>query len=355
MEKKEIARLALIAVIIAGVFIGIAFVQTEKLKKSIQGIEINTREKMGSFNQSFQKRFDELTKKNEKLGKEIEAFDKKIENFYQWLYDGRYDSAPFLINYSQIEELKNLTTVIYVKGNYQWKWISVFKGERFEEKGEEKDVIGRGTGIFINNYLLTAAHVVNDEEKEEETKEENYYSKYWEKWTVKEIFFIHNGERMEAKRVFLNETVDVALLEVPKELRIPKRITKGNDSQVNVGNFLYQVGSLGLEGLRISEEEIGTPVIYIQEGIIGTTTPLTYIKEKEMPWEEPFPWDPVNLLSVTTGGKPGDSGGMIVAFRDGQPELIGMIVGGMGEKVAFAIKISVIEKTLSEAGLEIFK
>ncbi len=148
---------------------------------------------------------------------------------------------------------------------------------------------GYGLGFYKGNKLITAAHILNNETQ---------------------VFL--NNEELEV--IHKDRENDIAIIDVPQKyiLHEPKL---GNSDELEVGNVIVAVGiPKGVRKIaRLNR-------IVAEDGCDCLLTGRHVGKENEF-----LIW---GILS------PGDSGGPVFAFRDGEPEIVGMmksLYGSYGE------------------------
>lgn len=249
-----------------------------------------------------------------------------------FLYDGRYDFSPFLFQGGFDGEASD--------------WPRVFaNGRPFtidpDTKDEEISEVSKGTGrvIVIPPYVLTTDHVIDLRiitaivatplgprqigQIADGVKEEEY-------WLLRE----ENGLRIPLKKIVLSAENDLALFEMPSDYSISNSITLGKSDELEVGHWLFILGSPGLFGS------------FVREGIVSSIHvkfPNSVIQQLHI-----SEWLTESLIAFSRPAEPGDSGSMVVALRDGKPEIVGIVNLGwdsLGTMVAIDRVIEKIKET----------
>lgn len=226
---------------------------------------------------------------------------KKVLSTYEQCFDGQYDNGTRCLEID-LEEA--------VKGVYP---LSTALIQEIDGGGRILSY-GGGTGIlFEEGYLLTAYHVAHRERAADQQT----------------LVYLNAPE----SRFFLEEVAgdkgkDFSLLKIVG--MVPDIETYksgiGNSDDLKMGNVTYLFGNAVGKGLAL------------REGIVSRTdfnyAPPGYFYED---------------LGVSNGSVNGDSGGPVFALRDGNVELIGILVTGVrGARLDNLIGINTILEKLEE-------
>ena len=219
--------------------------------------------------------------------------------------DGLYDNNNALVDeseYSLEEVLESIELVVH----------EVYYSISYETIDGKVNYLFRnasvmGTGIVIEKkdgkaYILTNNHVTSEKKFSEDSVDIPSDAKWVRvQKTRDEIYIAQYGlfdDKVYAKEVVSNSTLDAALLEVDGTgfKKFPYKI--GNSDDLRPGDFVWLAGNpLGLED-------------YAMPG---------HVSKIEYPWN-------YNWFMVASDVQPGFSGGAVIAIRDGEYELVGMVV-----------------------------
>lgn len=226
-----------------------------------------------------------------------------------FICDGRYDFSPFLF-----------------RGGFDGEdsdWPRIFANGRpftIDPDTKEEKVSGtsKGTGraIVIFPYVLTLNHIIDlkkirtvvmapfapqlIEEKADGAKEEEY-------WLSRE----ENGLKIPLKKIVLLDKDDLALFEMPLDYSINNSLILGRSGELEVGHWLFILGSPGLLGS------------FVREGIVSSIHvkfPISMAQQLHI-----SEWLTESLIVFSRPAEPGDSGSIVVALRDGKPEIVGIV------------------------------
>jgi S1-C subfamily serine protease len=241
--------------------------------------------------------------------------------------DGKYDNHVFFVDPEKMDLEIIFKSIVKLHTHCLMKKID-------QETAEEMEIEFEGIGLVIGNWILALNHVVNRCdcavcEMPNATLPENISEK---------TYLVHNDELVLIKRLYKNpEENDIALFGAPDNvplLSFPYPI--GNSDELKVGNFLYQIG-----------DRIGFYVV--KEGIVSSTQgpPEKFIKKK---W-----YNALDSFMITNGINAGDSGSPVIAIRDGNFELVGLVQGEFTnlKRMGWAIRINTICETLKKEGFDI--
>lgn len=254
-----------------------------------------------------------------------------------FLYDGRYDFSSFLFQGGFDGEASD--------------WPRIFANSRpftidQDTKEEKISEVSKGTGrvIVIPPYVLTLNHVIDVkiiktfiitptgpqriEKRADGAKEEEY-------WLLRE----ENGLRIPLKKVMLLEENDLALFEMPSDYSISNSLALGKSGELEVGHWLFILGSPGLFGS------------FVREGIVSSTHvkfPSSVIQQLHI-----GEWLTESLIAFSRPAEPGDSGSIVVALRDGKPEIVGIVNIGWDSLGTMVAIDRVIEKIRETTGIDL--
>lgn len=172
----------------------------------------------------------------------------------------------------------------------------------------EKQEIGGGTGFIVDSegYILTNRHVVNDEEAD---------------YTV----MMNDGEKIEAKVLAKDDYLDVAILKIDTEKKLPT-IKLGNSDSLKIGQTVIAIGN-----------SLGEFRNTVSKGIVsGLKRSLDasdgYGKSETL--EE--------VIQTDAAVNPGNSGGPLLNLN-GQAIGINVAMAQGAENIAFSIPINEIK------------
>jgi len=219
------------------------------------------------------------------------------------LKDGKYD-----VNDNFIEEFDLLDGAVEYKTKIKYKTSSSDKENEFN---------GYGLGFRKGNKLITDSHLINSQPIRMRTPF-GIISMPTETLST-EVYF---GED-EGGIIYDNEEKDTALIELPKE--IGREYPLGDSDQLETGDVIASVGkSFGKRMLVKPGRVVSKDGITDYAGFDEKETFLNWYKNM-----------------------PGDSGGPIYAFRDGEPEIIGKVLA-MHNGIGVNHKINHIKKLVGK-------
>ncbi|QQG45878.1 MAG: trypsin-like peptidase domain-containing protein [Candidatus Niyogibacteria bacterium] len=157
---------------------------------------------------------------------------------------------------------------------------------------------GRGLAINEGRLLLTLTHVVKHPPSLQVMTP--FGPTIIPAKKISEETFIMVGGReykLDPLYVSADGIVEVALFEIPPFLKVPFfPYSIGNSNKLSLGNFIYIVGDPASSGVNV------------REGIVSSLT----ASENQ------------DTARISNGIYPGDSGGPVVAIKDGEFELVGL-------------------------------
>lgn len=173
--------------------------------------------------------------------------------------------------------------------------------------------LGLGSGIIISKkgYILTNQHVVGSN-------------------TKKCYVTTDNGNNYDAKIIWSNEDIDLAIIKVETNFDIS--INLGNSNSVRVGEKVYAIGNpIGYEFQRT-----------VTGGIISAVDRTVKIKEEDESYSYMS-----NLIQTDATINPGNSGGPLIN-ESGEVVGINTIKITSAEGIGFAIPINIIKPIISK-------
>jgi len=221
--------------------------------------------------------------------------------------DGKYDFTDDLLN--------NMEELLY--GNIEYKTKIKYKLKEGKAPREEENF---GCGFRVGNKLITADHLITMEELRENTPFGVYKIPVD---TLDRKVYFPDGE---GEIIYRNPENDLALIEMPSEHG--REYPLGNSDELEPGHIISSVGKS--DSIK---EIVKTSRIVSKDG------DYQLLISKKM--------GPENVFLVWAQNYPGDSGGPVYAFRDGNPEVVGQILAvhrGIGEDR----KINHIKKLLKK-------
>lgn len=247
--------------------------------------------------------------------------------FFNDLHDGLYDNSALLVDHRQQSLDKIISSVYLLKSRGKFKTL----------EGVLAQAESQGIGVAIGeNIVITVDHVVSNyglikytpfgsiEEPAEKLSEATYLSL--------------DGKEIELETVLRDREADVAVFKAPRGLTLqPFPYAIGNSDELRMGNYIYLIGnplSLGLN---------------VREGIVSALAAPSKVQDIMV--------KPQTAFMISNGLNPGDSGGPVIAIRDGKYELVGLSQGTfvVSQRMGWALKINfIIEKIsprLKEHGL----
>ncbi len=220
--------------------------------------------------------------------------------------DGMYDDHNAFVDESKYSLEKILESVELIQMDVEYT-VTYETPEGKITKTETAKAFGSGVVIEKKDgkaYVLTNNHVT-EADFPDKTPEGYKIDK------VSERIYITKGKivpkEISAKKVAANKTLDVAILELEDSndyfKKFPYKI--GNSDDLRPGDFVWIAGNpLGLED-------------YVLKGNVSKTS---YPSEKD-------------LFMIGCDVQPGYSGGIVVAIRDGEYELVGLIMATLVRRV----------------------
>lgn len=213
--------------------------------------------------------------------------------------DGMYDDHNAFVDESKYSLEKILESVELIQMDVEY---TVTYETPEGKTTETKTAQAFGSGVVIEKkdgkaYILTNNHVT-EADLPDKTPEGYKIDK------VSERVYITKGKiipkEISAKKVAADKTLDVAILELEDSndyfKKFPYKI--GNSDDLRPGDFVWIAGNpLGLEDYVLK----------------GNVSKASYPSEKD-------------LFMIGCDVQPGYSGGIVIAIRDGEYELVGLVV-----------------------------
>ena len=261
--------------------------------------------------------------------------------YYQPVPDGRYDDHVYLVNPEKMSlgAVKDSIGVVITKAVFK---IVKDKKESFEQMLKmfglpeivlqekiEKELEGGGV-VLYGRYFLTAKHVVNNLPLAARLPVGIVYLPY----EKSEEYYLRlkNGEiavDVKMKALYVDHKNDIALFELPAGIGVSSfPYALGNSDDLKIGNFTYIVGFP--RGL----------IVNAREGIVSALSAPEEVASIEAVAK--------NAFMISNGLNPGDSGTPVLAIRDGEYELVGLVQGSVleNQRLGWAIRINVIRDLL---------
>uniref|UniRef100_A0A6M3IEM9 Putative trypsin-like peptidase domain containing protein n=1 Tax=viral metagenome TaxID=1070528 RepID=A0A6M3IEM9_9ZZZZ len=233
-------------------------------------------------------------------GNKINELEAVIESHHK--ADGLYDNDMSMV--TDFNNITNAANCVY-EIESETTYLSI------EGDGIERTIEGGGTGLLLkNDTILTADHVLDPK---------SYHSDMFRgfKGTLKDAkyFLIINGERYEFKPIeheLYEKDLGIGLM--VEDINTAKyEGTIGDCRDLRRGNVLYVAGAGGDVGVRL------------RDGIYSGKIPDT------------------DLYNFSNSVNFGDSGGPVFAIKDGEVELVGVMVQGRGTGFGLLPDINIFE------------
>lgn len=240
--------------------------------------------------------------------------------YYQPRPDGEYDNHNYLVDPSRVSLERLLKSVVRLKSEFTLEL----------EDGTQIPKIFTSSGVVIKGGIITIAHVVSVEKFFVQGPFGSIIPLPVKKVVEVKTSFNWGGNEHILDLLYVNKDDDVAFLGLPVGVNLPSLpIPVGNSDDLKIGNFIYVIGN----PFAIYEDNIRTGIVsalQTPEGIVGN------IKRE-------------SVFMITNGIIPGDSGGLVMAIRDGRYEFVGI---GQGVSVAvsnlgWAIRINIIRDLIA--------
>lgn len=249
--------------------------------------------------------------------------DARIASLETQGVDGKYDFNNNLIKIQDLNKFFDYKAYVRTE-------VSLEAPEELKQlsSGSEKSIveISEAPAVIIGRYVLMASHVSDAEISSQQTvmiqTPFGVFGKIF-KFKVLEnkmALLLADGSEYPLKELYRNKKEDFSLFEFSENgnpdgivgasaPNFPFKI--GESGELKIGNFIY------LNGRPKIRSEVARP---------GFVTSLTsaFLDEKfEVKKND-------NGFGLSQSTDKGDSGSPIVAFRDGQPELVGIYLGWFG-------------------------
>ncbi|MEK6826354.1 MAG: serine protease [Patescibacteria group bacterium] len=312
--KKKVAFW--VVMILANVIIGAISIRTyQKLEVRVSGVENN------------QKNYNaDLKNYNDKLSELALAHKKTFAELLKTLgVDGKYDFNNNLVKIWDLDKFFNYH--VYVRTSVT---LEIPEGLRKSDSGSKKDFakVGEAPAVIIGRYVLMASHTNDAEIFSRQTISMNTpigtieHVLEFKVLGYNVTLIAADKSEHSLKELYRNKEKDFSLFEIltqqngkSKNVKIqnfPFEIGKSN--QLRIGHFLY------MNGRPIIYSEVARPgyVTSLVNAFLSGTSEVREVKKD----------DGVFGLSQSTDN--GDSGSPVVAFRDGNPELVGIYLGWSG-------------------------
>lgn len=310
--KKKVAFW--IVMILANAIVGIISVKTyQKLEARVTGVEIHQKSYEDSYLKSYNDKFSDLTSAHEKTAAKLSR---------ALGVDGRYD---FNNNLIRVWDLKKFFDHrVYAKTSVLLKTPEELIKMGLNISKEVKNG-SESPAIVIGKYVLMTSHTNDVEVFQKEA------SKFQTPHGVMEIsldfaileynvvILLPNGKELALKEIYRKREKDFSLFEMPKDFsrlavaakppNFPFKI--GDSAQLKTGEFIYMDGRPGLAS------EVARP------GYVTSLVGATQKNGEEVKKDN-------DEFGISQSTEKGDSGSPVIAFKDGEPELVGFYLGWVG-------------------------
>jgi S1-C subfamily serine protease len=263
----------------------------------------------------------DIKKKTSRIGQDLYRLQNEVDQRLRPVerLDGKYDpDSSLFIDRDGLDPAIDSPVILQTK-------------TLFETNFSSKPVAteSRGIRLVIGRHVLTLNHVVTQ-----------YGLEYVTPVGVvllpsikieEKTYLAFRDQKLMLKDLLRDRELDIALFEIPANgLNLPLlSCPLGNSDELTVGTFLYVVGNPFNSGVNV------------REGIVSSLVGPEGISEISARRDE--------LFMISNGVVPGDSGGPVLALRDGVPELVGIVQGTLGStRIGWAIKINPITRQLSK-------
>ncbi|MDP1629201.1 MAG: serine protease [bacterium] len=248
--------------------------------------------------------------------------------------DGKYDAHSVLLGAAGLEKLEAIAKSLpQIEVKFKVKLSTDISGTKEEV---EREIRQRVTGTVFGRYLLTVAHVTKIEPPVIQT---SFGPVTLQMEVLEKKFFVSFlGQTYPLKEVKIDISQDWALFELPEEAKGKCPAPRvGKSSELKPGHFLYLVGSPYKEGA------------ILRSGIVESLSANLEDGSKAI--------SPEDVFALSGGIYPGDSGGQVFALRDGQLELVGMmVVTKLYTTIGYALKVEpLLEKVKAATGIDLRK
>ena len=222
--------------------------------------------------------------------------------------DGKYDFDDLLIdNYDELR---------FGAVEYKTKI-------KYKSSNRESERNSYGLGFRKGNKLLTANHLVSVDNLIMRTP---FGMMYLPAETLSSHVYFPDGE---GKILHKDKKEDIALIEMPDEYG--NEFPLGNSDELEIGNLI------ALSGKSLGQKKV------VKQGRVISTYSSDEMRETGGYGKKE------DRLLVWYLNMSGDSGGPVYAFRDGEPEVVGMCVtmtNGLGEEVKINHMKDILKKYL---------
>ena len=186
-----------------------------------------------------------------------------------------------------------------------------------KKTGEEKSY---GLGFRKGNKLITTSHLIRKKNLRLRTP---FGIAIIPTETIDRKVFFPDGE---GEIIFEDVGSDIAVIEMPKEYK--REFPFGNSDELKIGTYTTTVG-----------KSLGKNVL-VKSGRVVSTSGKEKLYLSDLVGKE-------NVFLVWGINIPGDSGGAVYAFRDGNPEIVGMVdarYDGIGENHKINHILTIVKK-----------
>ncbi len=214
--------------------------------------------------------------------------------------DGMYDDHNAFVDESKYSLEKILESVEMIGCTVGYSIEYVDENGKHVSKTEEINILGSGIVVEKKDgkaYLLTNCHITDVEFSYELPEGVKIRETYRKVYIIKDGLFYK--EAINAEKVASDKSLDVTILEVKDSKNFKKFPYKiGNSDELSPGDFVWIAGNPhGLED-------------YVLKGNVS---------KKNYPGRSDW-------FMIGCDVQPGYSGGAVIAIRDGEYELVGLVV-----------------------------
>lgn len=254
--------------------------------------------------------------------------------------DGQYDSNDLLVDYDALEVVKESIVRFYT-----FTPITI--------DGKEQFFTQWGRGILLEKdgaqYILTPYHVLVFAEPEIIPPPPGVPD--FPKELLPPVIVKTGPEQTKIgpniflERIFLDEKTNTGLLMVPRGVDLeqlgfgkPLKVKLGKFSELKAGRFVHIFTPSASMFVRSSD---------LDAKVFGLEMPSNYILDAS------YDWTGIFLIDKTIGL---NEGSFVFAFRDGEPELIGVVISSLGEGFSWVSGIDrMVDIIQKGAGIDLSK
>ena len=261
--------------------------------------------------------------RTEELAEQEEAAAEKAERYRNQCSDGRYDyDARCVQNLEQkLEAVRESVYPVFITVGYTIEGGS---------KPVSSDYVWKATGILLEGgHVISAGHLVKVAQEELLS---GHPGGVVTAFKIKSIDMYAGGKSYSLKTEWAGiEDFTIMELAEPVELCLPSlHAAFGDAGRLEAGSLTYSFSAINIPNTK--EGHITNPAQTDKK------FPYSYIRQNRDPGDE-YRSEYFVEGTVTKGG---DSGGPVIAFLDGEPELAGIACTSGGE----VLKIGIVRRAL---------